>query len=205
MEAQLSKLIRAIGTRDSEDALQLLAASPVLAHEALDTGATRSAAKAFFFGDIGHYVYQGDTALHVAAASYDTRVMRKLLALGADVHAVNRRGAQPLHYASDGHPNSPCWKPRAQAAVIALLIAGGADPNARDKTGVTPLHRAVRTRCADAVRALLEGGADPVLKNGNGATPMDLALKATGRGGSGSPQAKAQQAAIIRLLNGDLK
>ena len=90
--------------------------------------------------------------------------------------------------------------PTAQSATVAYLIAAGADPNAVDKGGVTSLHRAVRTRCAAAVKALLDGGADPRRKNGNGSTPMLLASRNTGRGGSGSPEAKAQQSEIVRLL-----
>jgi hypothetical protein len=84
--------------------------------------------------------------------------------------------------------------------VIAALIAAGADPNAADKSGVTPLHRAVRTRCTAAVRALLDGGADPKRTNKSGSTPMKLATQPTGRGGSGSTDAKAQQALIVELL-----
>jgi ankyrin repeat protein len=89
---------------------------------------------------------------------------------------------------------------RAQAATVARLIAAGADPNATDKSGVTPLHRAVRTRCAAAVKALLEVGADPRRKNNSGSTPMLLAAQNTGRGGSGSSEAKAQQELIVQLL-----
>ena len=62
------------------------------------------------------------------------------------------------------------------------------------------MHRAVRTRCAAAVKALLEGGADPRRKNKHGSTPMLLATRNTGRGGSGSREAKAQQERIVRLL-----
>jgi ankyrin repeat protein len=62
------------------------------------------------------------------------------------------------------------------------------------------LHRAVRTRCAPAVRALLDGGADARRTNKSGSTPMQLATQMTGRGGSGSPEAKAQQALIVQLL-----
>jgi ankyrin repeat protein len=83
---------------------------------------------------------------------------------------------------------------------IACLIEAGADPNAVDKSGVTPLHRAVRTRCAAAVRVLLAGGADARRANKRGSTPMLLASQNTGRGGSGSPEAKAQQQEILRLL-----
>jgi hypothetical protein len=66
--------------------------------------------------------------------------------------------------------------------------------------GATPLHRAVRTRCAEAVRALLDHGANPAIRNKNGSTALNLALHTTGRGGSGSPEAKAQQQAILLLL-----
>jgi hypothetical protein len=66
--------------------------------------------------------------------------------------------------------------------------------------GVTPLHRAVRTRCAAAVAALLDGGADAARKNKGGSTALRLARLTTGRGGSGSPEAKAQQQEILRLF-----
>jgi ankyrin repeat protein len=140
----------------------------------------------------------------MAAAGYRTEIARRLLAAGANVRARNRRGAEPLHYAADGQPGGANWKPEAQAAVIACLIAGGADPNCLDKSGVAPLHRAVRTRCAAAVSALLDGGADPLLQNRSGSTPMLLAAQTTGRGGSGSAEARQQQAEIIRLLEGHL-
>jgi ankyrin repeat protein len=123
-----------------------------------------------------------------------------LIALGADIRARNRLGVEPLHLAADGAPGSRSWNPRAQAGTISLLIQAGADPNANNKNGTAPLHRAVRTRSAAAVEALLAGGADPRLKTRNGSTPMTLAEQTTGRGGSGSPQAKAQQKEIVRLL-----
>jgi ankyrin repeat protein len=116
------------------------------------------------------------------------------------VRARNRRGAEPLHAAVVGSPNSDAWNPPAQAATIALLIDAGADPNAVDMDGVTPLHRAVRTRCAAAVAALLAAGADAARRNKAGSTPLRLAELTTGRGGSGSPEAKAQQQEILRLF-----
>jgi ankyrin repeat protein len=85
--------------------------------------------------------------------------------------------------------------------IIARLIRAGADPNAVDKSGVSPLHRAVRNRCAAAVRALLEGGADPKAPNRSGSTPMRLATLNTGKSGSGSPGAREQQRAILRILS----
>jgi hypothetical protein len=196
---RLRNLLDAIAA-DATRCLDLLAAEPGLARAKLAEGATRAEATANFLIGIAHYVYEGDTALHVAAAAYRVEVAERLIGLGADVRARNRRGAEPLHYAADGGPGAPHWNPAAQAATIALLIAAGADPNALDKSGVAPLHRAVRTRCAAAVAALLDGGANAALKNASGSTPMMLATHQTGRGGSGSPQAKAQQAEIVALL-----
>ena len=202
-DSALRTLMEEIVSGDAAAVERLLGASPVLARARLEEGATRQAAKANRLGrigGIGHYVYAGDTALHVAAAAYRPDIARKLIAMGSDVRARNRRGAEPLHYAADGMPGSPGWDPTAQAATVACLIGAGADPNAVDKSGVTPLHRAVRTRCTGAVRALLKGGADARRRNKNGSTPMLLATITTGRGGSGSPQSKAEQMKIARLL-----
>jgi hypothetical protein len=133
-------------------------------------GAIRQASKENFFDRIKHYINEGDTALHMAAAAKQTGIADELISRGADVRARNRRGAEPLHYAVDGGPGSPVWDPNEQTMIIVRLIRAGADPNATDKSGVAPLHRAVRNRCAAAVRALIEGGADPRTPNRNGST-----------------------------------
>jgi len=197
----LMALFRAIASGESEQAAKMLARSPALAREALRLGASRETATPYFFERIGHYVYAGDTALHVAAAAYDVALVTALVASGADVTAANRRGATPLHYAADGSPNSAAWNPAAQAATVRILIEAGADPNAKDKSGVAPIHRAVRTRCLAAVRSLLENGADPSGTNKSGSTPLDLAVRTTGRSGSGSVEARALQREIVELLH----
>src|SRR5262249_3215579 len=145
-------------------------------------------------------LYSGDTALHAAAAGYRVQIAKELLRNGASIAAANRRGAQPLHYAADGGPGSCTWNPVAQAEMIALLTRSGADPHALDKSCIAPLHRAVRGRCASAVDALLRNGAGVRLKNKSGSTPLHLAVQNTGRGGSGSSEAKAQQEEIIKIL-----
>ena len=194
----LVQLMRAIARLDGS-ALSMLEAQPALALASVGAGATRGNPKDWFFEDIAHHVYAGDRALHIAAAAYDVAVARRLIELGADVAAANRRGATPLHYACDGTTSAAADDPQ-QFAVVGLLIAAGGDPNARDKSGVAPLHRAVRTRRAAAVRALLEGGAGASLPNKSGSTPLDLARQTTGRGGSGTSAARAEQQAIIALL-----
>jgi hypothetical protein len=192
--------VRVSVSGDSSTAARLLDVSPLLAKERAVRGATRQALKQYFFDRIQHYIYEGDTALHIAAAAYQFRIVEKLIAKGADVRARNRRGAEPLHYAVDGGPGVPAWKPSAQIKIIARLIRAGADPNALDKNGVGPFHRAVRNRSAAAVKALLEAGADPRAPNARGSTPILLATQNTGRGGSGSAECKAQQQEILRIL-----
>ena len=196
----LMMLIRAIAARDDGEALRRLAAAPELARQPVVAGAGRAVAADYFLDAITHYVYAGDTALHIAAAAYRRRIAKELVAQGADPRARNRRGAEPLHYAADGVPGSPAWDPDAQAAIIEYLIEAAADPDAEDASGVAPLHRAVRTRCTGAVRALLAGGVDVRRKNASGSTPLHLAVQTTGRGGSGSPGARIEQERIIRLL-----
>lgn len=199
-DSGLMTLIRAIAGRESAAVAAMLAAAPRLAGQALFVGATRASSSEHYFEEIGHHVYAGDTALHVAAAAHDRGIAVELLALGANASARNRRGSGPLHYAADGSPGSRSWNPEAQAAVVECLIQAGADPNGLNKDGVTPLHRAVRTRCASAVRVLLANGAEVTGKNANGATPLHLAVQGTGRGGAGSPEAQAEQKAILLLL-----
>ncbi len=150
---------------------------------------------------IAHYLYTGDTPLHAAAAGYRVEIAKLLLAAGADpASAQNRRRSQPLHYAADGHPDSPAWNPRRQVAMIRLLLKAGADINAPDQNGATPLHRAVRTRSAAAVKCLLAAGADPTLKNKPGSTPFHLAVQNTGRGGSGAAAARTAQREILEAF-----
>lgn len=199
-DSKLWPLLRAIASGDSARASHVLAASPHLASEPVRAGASRTSSVPYFLREIEHVIYTGDTALHIAAAAYRSDIAKELVANGATPRARNRRGAEPLHYASDGNPESERWNPSAQATIVEYLIRAGADPNSGDKSGVAPLHRAVRTRCASAVRVLLEQGADPRRKNGTGSTPLHLAVQNTGRGGSGVAAARAQQAEIIHLL-----
>lgn len=188
--------MRQVMSGETDGVSRRLAATPTLATTSLEVGATRQDPSTFFFREIAHYLCAGDTALHMAAAAFRRPVAELLVAHGADCRAKNRRGAEPLHYAADANH----WDPAAQAETIEYLLSVGADPNALNKDGVAPLHRAVRTRSLPAVRALLDGGADPRAANKAGSTPLHLAVQTTGRGGSGSPHARQQQAGIIALL-----
>lgn len=196
MEPSLLDFVRLVVNGDMKQVSEQLRATPALATTAMPIGATRSQATDFFFTEIRHYIYGGDTALHMAAAACSRPIAELLVSQGANCRARNRRGAEPLHYASDGN-----WsKPQAQREVIEYLISIGADPNAKDKSGVAPLHRAVRTRSLAAVGALLNGGAKLREPNKSGSTPLHLAVQTTGASGSGSDEAHRQQQGIIQLL-----
>ncbi len=188
--------VRLVVAGDIDEVSRRLAADPARAVTASTEGATRQEASTFFFTEIAHYLYAGDTPLHLAAAAFQRPVAELLVAHGANCRARNRRGAEPLHYAADANH----WHPAAQAETIEYLTSIGADPNALDNSGVAPLHRAVRTRSSSAVRALLDAGANPTQPNLRGSTPLHLAVQNTGRGDSGAPRARQQQAVIIRLL-----
>jgi hypothetical protein len=199
-DGALLALFAAITSRDHRDIERRLDSSRDLASRPIRVGASRHDPDGHFLVAIRHYVYAGDTALHVAAAAHQRRTAESLIGRGANSRARNRRGAEPLHYAADGSPGAEHWDPVAQADVVAYLIDAGADPNAFDKSGVAPIHRAVRTRSSAAVDALINNGADPTLMNKSGSTPLHLAVQNTGRSDSGSDAAKEGQGRIIALL-----
>jgi ankyrin repeat protein len=190
----MDTLLRAILNDDRARAKELLKADRSLATCQIDEAR-------LYESQIFHWMYVGDTALHLAAAGYRVEIARLLLAAGADPNSTtNHRQSGPLHYAADGYVNGPVWDAKRQVKTIRCLLDAGADVNAQDKNGATPLHRAVRTRCAAAVKYLLEAGSDPTLKNKPGSTPFHLAVQDTGRGGSGSDEARAGQRQIIDVF-----
>ena len=154
-ERALLSLFAAIAARDAE-VQRMLEQTPGVTARPLQVGASRQDPGPYFLIPIGHYVYAGDTALHVAAAAHHRQLVESLVAQGAAVRARNRRGAEPVHYAADGRPGADDWESSAQREVISCLIDAGADPDALDKSGVAPLHRAVRTRSSGAVGALID-------------------------------------------------
>jgi ankyrin repeat protein len=190
----MNTLLQAILDDDRPSVAELLRADPTLA--------TRLIGEARLYEDkIVHWIYIGDTALHLAAAGYRVEIVRLLLAAGADPNAAgNHRCGRPLHYAADGSINSPAWNATRQVKTTRCLLDAGADIHAQDKNGATALHRAVRTRCAEAVQCLLRAGRVPTRKNKSGSTPFHLAVQDTGRGGSGTAEARTAQRQIIEAF-----
>src|SRR3954467_12891841 len=124
------EFVRQVVNGEIDDVSRRLAARPALATAAAEGGAPRHGASDYFFTEIAHYLYAGDTALHMAAAAFRRSIAQLVVAHGADCRARNRRGAEPLHYAADANH----WDPTAQARTIEYLLSAGADANALDKS-----------------------------------------------------------------------
>jgi len=193
-------LFAAIASGDHVGVTRMLDQTHGLGARRLRVGASRQDPGPYFLIPIHHYVYAGDTALHVAAAAHNRGIAELLVVKGAEVGGRNRRGAEPLHYAADGRLVADHWDSVAQRELISYIIDAGADPDAIDKSGVAPLHRAVRTRSSEAVSVLIDKGAHPLLMNKSGSTPLHLAVQNTGKGNSGSERAREEQRRIIALL-----
>ena len=188
--------VRVVVGGDIDQVALGLAASPSLATTSAAVGATRQESSTFFFADIAHDFYAGDTALHMAAAAF----RRPVAALWSRTEQVaGRRIAEERSRSTTRLTRTGGIRSRRRRR-LRYLLSVGADPNALDRSGVSPLHRAVRTRSCAAVRALLDSGADSRRRNKSGSTPLHLAVQTTGRSGSGSLQAHEQQASIVRLL-----
>jgi ankyrin repeat protein len=151
--------------------------------------------------------YEGETALHVAAAGGHLNKCRLLIE--ADQHTLEMRdwdGRNPLCAAVlAGHPKivqlfessgadmhtrdnegntllhfaSDC--PDTLAVLLHLLLTTGLRPNVSDNQGETPLHVAASAGNKAAVQLLLRYGADPAAVANDGFTTVLLTAVKSGR------------------------
>lgn len=190
MREQLRLLINTIVADNRAKALELLKEE--------DSLASGFVAEGHYENRIAHWIYAGDTALHVAAAGHRVEIAKMLLTTGADVNAArNHLQSRPLHYAADGGHNNPLWDAARQVATLQLLLDAGAVIDAPDKNGATALHHAVRNRCPAAVNYLLAVGADVTAKNKSGGTPFHVAVQSLDRRETNVEKAQAAQREII--------
>jgi ankyrin len=111
-------------------------------------------------------------ALHSAASAGDARRVRELLALGADVRALDGTGSTPLLSVAAAYE-----KHDGDAEVAQLLLDHGAPVDARAHTGWSPLSAAVHTGKHEVLRVLLRAGAVVDATSGRALTPLGLAAQ----------------------------
>lgn len=108
--------------------------------------------------------------LMLAALLPDTRLLRALIAKGADVNRASG-GITPLLAAS-----RDSWHGRAEA--VLTLLANGASPLATDTEGNTALHGAVLSSDAGVAAMLLDAAAPVDALNQAGVSPLAIACRA---------------------------
>ncbi|NZA28681.1 ankyrin repeat domain-containing protein [Luteimonas sp. SJ-92] len=103
----------------------------------------------------------------LAAVLPDLRLLRALIARGADLNAAYA-GLTPLLAAT-----RDSWHGRPEA--VMTLLANGADPRVRDPEGCTPLHHAARSSDPGVAALLRDAAAELDAVNHEGLTPLGVA------------------------------
>ena len=112
----------------------------------------------------------GRNSLHALARGVANKdIARILTAFGANIHAQDKWGETPLHYAVRAGSDE----------LVRAFIALGADVNAQDNLGNTPLHIAANE---EMVQILTEAGANIHAQNSSKYTPFQYAAREGRRG-----------------------
>lgn len=150
----------------NDDSLVMFAHTPAMIDLIVEHGGS--------VADVMRVGRSGGQAIHYFSASLNSKMLAKVIELGADVNAKDHWGMTPLHIAAK----------YAKPARVNLLLDSGADPSICDSCGDSALHIAVRAggdlpslaHVDQVVRLLLEaGGVDLKQRSGNGKSLLQLA------------------------------
>jgi len=115
--------------------------------------------------DVNLAAVNGITPLMAAAYGGHDAIVKRLLAKGADIRAVDRLQKNAMVYAAgEGHTE-----------VVMTLVGAGMAPNDVYANDLTPLMWAAGFGKTATVRALLAAGADASRKDNRGKTAADMA------------------------------
>jgi ankyrin repeat protein len=128
------------------------------------------------------------TALHLAATRSSAPIIKRLVAAGADVNAVDFRGSSVLH-----HMLHSGLEEEEFADALATLVAAGLDLDAVGPEDETPLLLAARLR-PWAVDDLIAVGADVEVTGARGLGPLHVVV------GVAKPEIPAVPVAMTALL-----
>lgn len=110
----------------------------------------------------------GTTPLHLAVFYNLPDLIKKFVAMGADVNAKENDGNTPLHDAV------------SEAKIAQFLIDQGAKVNETNDDGQTLLHviagNAEYDKAVEVIKTLIANGASKNIRNKNGRTPLDIAV-----------------------------
>jgi uncharacterized protein len=107
----------------------------------------------------------GSTALMAATLGGHAEAVTRLIELGANVNAVNRKGEPPLAVTVS----------RGYEDIAQALLAHGASVDANDREWSTPLLKAVEQCNSNMLKLLLNAGADADIANMHGRTARQAA------------------------------
>lgn len=103
-----------------------------------------------------------DTPMMWAAYEGHPKVVNRLLAMGANVKAVDKLNLTPLHLAAaNGH-----------CEIITALLSKGANPKAIDVHGKTPLHWTAAGDHPDAIRTFVQSKVSADVHGSDGSTAL---------------------------------
>ena len=123
--------------------------------------------------DVNAQDLDGITPLHRASHNRRPKMVELLLAHGANAHAEDKNGRNPLHHLSPSF-NFYRVDPQDVLRVTQLLLEQGVDVNVLDEKHETPLHIASSVGHLENVQVLLDRGAKANAENINGQIPLHL-------------------------------
>lgn len=168
-------LLDAAAEEDAEDAAHAAEESPDLDIALYDAARGGRVERALALLEAGADAHALPEAGHrdqrslpmLAAVLPDLRLLRALIARGADLNAAHG-GMTPLIAAT-----RDSWHGRPEA--VMTLLANGADPRTADADGNTALHHAARSSDPGVAALLRDAGAEIDPQNHDGATPLAIA------------------------------
>jgi ankyrin repeat protein len=116
------------------------------------------------------------TPLEHAFQKKNAKIIKMLVAFGADVRKLNKQGLSILHCMAA----TTDFALQDRLAIVGDILKTGIDPNIPGRDGSTPLHLAVGQKGRqglEMVSLLIEHGADLRVRDSQGKTPLDSAAE----------------------------